>query len=101
MKNDAQDLHPRGREGPMLQGLSAPAYLLTAEEIILQLATDPENGLSEEEAKLRLTKYGLNELEAGDQVGVTTILMKQIFNAMVLVNFPFLFSFLKVIVLIK
>lgn len=99
-----QDLRPRGREGPMLQELSASAYLLTAEEVILQLATDPENGLSEEEAKFRLTKYGFNQLEAGGHVSVTRILMKQVFNAMVLVNFPFfffLFPSLKVIVLIK
>lgn len=96
MQNDAQDLHPRGREGPMLQELSAPAYLLTTEEIILQLATDPDNGLSEEEAKFRLTKYGLNELETSGHVSATRILMKQVFNAMVLVKKipPFLFPFL-------
>lgn len=97
MQNDAKDLHPRGCEGPMLR-LLAPAYLLAAEEVALQLATDPENGLSEDEAKSRLTKYGLNELEAGDRVSATKILMKQVFNAMALVNLP---PLLKEITLIK
>jgi Na+-exporting ATPase len=86
MQNDAQDLHSRSREGPVLQELSAPAYLLTAEVVIQQLATNPENGLSEEEAQFRITKYGFNELDAGDSVSVTRILMKQIFNAMALVS---------------
>lgn len=92
MQNDAQDLYSRGRERPLLQELSAPAYLLTPEEIVQQLATDTEDGLSEEEAKSRLTKYGLNELEAGDSVSVARILVGQIFNAMVLVNLPCMFS---------
>lgn len=85
MQNDAQDFHPRSREGPMLQQLSRPAYLLATGEIVQQLETDPENGLSDEEAQSRITKYGLNELEAGGGVSATRILMKQIFNAMVLV----------------
>lgn len=86
MRNDSQDFHPRGREGSMLLELSTPAYLLTVGEIVLQLATNPENGLSEDEAKSRLTTYGLNELKSGVRVSATGILMKQIFNAMVLVN---------------
>lgn len=86
MRNVPQDLYPRGREGSVLLELSAPAYLLTTREIILQLATNPEDGLSEVEAKSRLTRYGLNELESGVGVSATGILMKQIFNAMVLVN---------------
>lgn len=86
MQNDAQDLYPRSREGPMLQGLSSPAHFLAAEEVAQQLATSPENGLSEEEAQSRITKYGLNELKAGDGVSAVRILMKQIFNAMVLVG---------------
>lgn len=93
MQNDAQDLYPRGREGPMLLELSAPAYLLTAGEIVLQLATDPENGLSEEEAKSRLTTYGPNELEVGGGTSVIRIIMKQIFNAMGLVSLRSFFFF--------
>lgn len=65
--------------------LSSPAYLLTAEEIVQQLATDTDNGLSEEEAQRRITKYGLNELEVGGGVSAFKILMGQIFNAMVLI----------------
>lgn len=89
MQNVPQDLYPRGREGSMLLELSAPAYLLTVGEIFLQLGTNPENGLSEDEAKSRLTRFGLNELKVGVGVSVTGILMKQIFNAMVLVNLPY------------
>jgi Na+-exporting ATPase len=96
MQDDAKNIHPRSREGPMFQQqqqsspehlvLSSPAYLLTAEEIVQQLATDTDNGLSEEEAQRRITKYGLNELEAGGGVSAFKILMGQIFNAMVLVT---------------
>lgn len=99
MQDDAKNIHPRSREGPVFQrqyspehlSLSSPAYLLTAEEIVQQLATDTDNGLSEEEAQRRITKYGLNELEAGDGVSAFKILMGQIFNAMVLVTLIYIF----------
>lgn len=94
MQDDAKNIHPRSREGPMFQQqqtspehlvLTSPAYLLTSEEIVQQLATDTDNGLSQEEAQCRITKYGLNELEIGGGISAFKILMGQIFNAMVLV----------------
>lgn len=66
--------------------LKAEPYLLTADEVASQLATDPDNGLSEQEAQSRLAKFGLNELQGGGGVSAGRILMKQIFNAMVLVS---------------
>lgn len=65
--------------------LSRLPYLLTADEVARELNTDPDSGLSEEEAKSRLTKAGLNELEGGGGVSAGRILAKQIFNAMVLI----------------
>lgn len=85
MNNGVEDLHPRGREGPVPLELSRLPYLLTADEVARELNTDPDCGLTEEEAKSRLTKYGLNELEGGGGVSAGRILMKQIFNAMVLI----------------
>lgn len=85
MQNGVEDLHPRSREGPVPLELSNPPHLLSADEVAQQLQTDPDNGLSDEEAKSRLTKFGLNELLGGGGVSATRILMKQIFNAMVLV----------------
>lgn len=67
-------------------GLSQAAYLLTAEEVVRELTTDPDNGLSVQEANNRLQQFGLNELDAGGGVSVLRILMGQIFNAMVLVS---------------
>ncbi|KAL7266004.1 P-type ATPase [Rhizina undulata] len=86
MQNGGKDLHPRSGQGSVhhLQ-LSSNAYLLNYHDVITQLKTDPDNGLSEEEAKSRLAQFGPNELAGGGGVSATRILMKQIFNAMVLV----------------
>lgn len=65
--------------------LSNPPHLLPAHEVAQQLQTDPDNGLSDEEAKSRLTQFGLNELLGGGGVNPGQILMRQVFNAMVLV----------------
>ncbi|KAF8429556.1 sodium transport ATPase [Tirmania nivea] len=85
MQNGVEDIHPRSREGSMPLELSNPPHLLPADEVARQLQTDPDNGLSDEEAKSRLTKFGLNELLGGGGVSASQILMRQIFNAMVLV----------------
>ncbi|KAF8456034.1 hypothetical protein BDZ91DRAFT_701772 [Kalaharituber pfeilii] len=85
MQNGVEDLHPRGREGSMPLELSQLPHLLTADEVAQQLQTDPDNGLSDDEARTRLTKFGLNELAGGGGVSILRILMRQIFNAMVLV----------------
>lgn len=66
--------------------LSRPAYLLTVEEAVQQLRAQPDDGLSEAEAKVRLQQAGPNELDTGGGVNVTQILVKQIFNAMIMVG---------------
>lgn len=86
MQNGVQDLHPRSCEGSVPLELTYAPYLLTGDEVANQLQTDPDNGLSVEEAKSRLTEFGLNELIGGGGVSATRIMMKQIFNAMVLVS---------------
>ncbi|KAI5776350.1 putative sodium P-type ATPase [Geopyxis carbonaria] len=98
MQKDGSHLHPGSSQGPVPQhqhdagggggdgtSLSAPAYLLTAEDVVRQLKTDPDAGLKEQDAKERLQKVGLNELEGGGGVSVARIFAGQIFNAMVLV----------------
>lgn len=101
MQNDASHLHPRSREGPVpeqgrkdgaapagaaWQSLSSDAYLLDADQVVRELKTDPDSGLSEDVAKTRLAEAGLNELQGGGGVSVVRILMGQIFNAMVMVS---------------
>lgn len=86
MQNGGEDIHSRGREGPVPLELSNPPHLLSANEVTQQLHTDPENGLSDEEAKSRLTLAGPNELLGGGGVSIGRILMGQIFNAMALVS---------------
>lgn len=46
----------------------APAYRQPAEEAIAALGSDAEHGLTVEEARRRLTRYGPNELEAEQPV---------------------------------
>lgn len=99
MQDGGSHLHPRSGQGPLPnsdQGaaqstpfaLSKDAYLLTTEEVIRELNTDPDHGLTEAEAKERLAKAGPNELAGGGGVSIARILAGQIFNAMVLVSAP-------------
>jgi len=86
MQNGVEDIHPRSRQGSVPLVLSNPPHLLPADEVAQLLQTDTDNGLSDEEAKSRLTKFGLNELLGGGGVNAGQILMRQVFNAMVLVR---------------
>ena len=52
-------------------------YQLTREEVIEELQTDPAVGLSEEEARRRLEKYGPNELKEGEGINPWKILLSQ------------------------
>ena len=90
MQNGVEDLHPRSGQGPVPLELSNSPHLLSADEVAQQLQTDPDNGLSDEEAQSRLTKFGLNELLGGDGVSIGRILAGQIFNAMTLVSIQLL-----------
>ena len=57
----------------------------TVDQVVEQLNTSLEHGLSRTEAEDRLQTYGRNELEGGGGVNPVRILIKQIANAMVLV----------------
>ncbi|EQL34682.1 Na+-exporting ATPase, variant [Blastomyces dermatitidis ATCC 26199] len=65
--------------------LSLPAHSLSYDTVIRELGTDPEDGLSIEEAKRRLETYGPNQLEGGEGVSIVKILVSQVANAMMLV----------------
>ena len=67
--------------------LSQPAHSLPFDVVLNQLASDPEEGLSAEEAKGRLGKYGQNVLEGDEGVSIVKIIIRQIANAMMLVSY--------------
>jgi len=106
MQNGGKDLHPRSGQRPVHPGsdtqLPVPAHLLSADEVIRGLNVDPDNGLTEEEARVRVQIAGPNELAGGGGVSPLRILAGQVFNAMVLVSsgFPEIGIDIKVRVLI-
>lgn len=59
------------------------AYLISFEELSERLATNREQGLSEEEAKDRLDKFGRNKLKEHNKRGVWQILLSQILNPVI------------------
>ncbi|EEH50593.1 potassium/sodium efflux P-type ATPase, fungal-type [Paracoccidioides brasiliensis Pb18] len=80
----------RGAEAASTAGdekslLSLPAHCLPYDDVIRELRTDPEDGLTAEEAKRRLQIYGPNVLEGGERVSIGKILIRQLANAMMLV----------------
>jgi P-type Na+/K+ transporter len=75
-----------------LNKLSQPAHALTTHEILEQLNTIAEDGLTEADAKERQTEYGLNKFQDGDGVNWLSILLCQVANAMTMVRAPTLLS---------
>lgn len=98
MQDDGKDLHPRSSQGPLHQQihrpagpgavpqLSKPAHLLSVDDVLRELATSPDDGLTADDAQARLAAAGPNELEGGGGISPLRILAGQIFNAMVLVG---------------
>jgi len=66
--------------------LSRPAHSLSASDITKELDADTSKGLAQAEATERLAKYGRNELEKVGGVHPFKILVRQIANAMTMVN---------------
>lgn len=66
--------------------LSKPAHALSIEAIIDEVSADDKDGLSTEDAKQRLEKYGPNELGSTDGVQPLKILARQVANAMTLAS---------------
>jgi P-type Ca2+ transporter type 2C len=61
------------------------AYHLDASEVVHRLGSDPLRGLSVDEAKRRLSKYGPNELEAAHAITPWGILFDQLKNILILI----------------
>lgn len=76
---------PGSTDGAAHPYLSQPPHSLTHEEIIAELGTNSENGLTTAEVKERLAKYGENMLEGDEGVSIAKIFIRQIANAMMLV----------------
>lgn len=70
------------------QILSQPAHSLSYDEILKELASHPDEGLTNAEAKKRHEQYGDNLLEGGEGVSMAKIVIRQIANAMMLVSNP-------------
>lgn len=79
-------------DAAQLQPLSQPAYCLSYQDVLKELSTDAEEGLSSGEAQRRLDQHGHNELEGGESVSFAKIIIRQIANAMMLVRIPRLYS---------
>lgn len=66
--------------------LSQPAHSLTFDNVISELGTNSDDGLSSAEVKRRIEKYGENVLEGDEGVSFAKIVIRQIANAMMLVS---------------
>lgn len=68
------------------QLLSQPAHSLSFEDVIRELGSNSDDGLTTSEVKARLQKYGENMLEGEEGVSLAKIVIRQIANAMMLVS---------------
>src|ERR671911_2917138 len=60
------------------------AYRMTAEEVVAELGSDPQRGLSGQDASARLRQYGPNELEAEKPVPAWRRFLAQFRNTLVI-----------------
>ncbi|KAJ5757330.1 uncharacterized protein N7511_006024 [Penicillium nucicola] len=81
----SQDRAEKGQGDQTQQPLSQPAHSLTYTDVISELGTNSDDGLTSGEVKLRLEKYGENMLEGDEGVSLAKIVIRQIANAMMLV----------------
>jgi len=72
----------------MAAEVSKHPFLLSVEEVEKELGTSIDNGLVPNQIPQLQQKYGANELDVGNTVAWYTILMRQLFNAMIMVRFP-------------
>lgn len=84
-KEGSKDIINDHVSGQSNKPLSKPAHSLQWKEVVQELHTDVDDGLTTDEAKKRLEEYGRNELGDGDGVNPGKILIRQIANAMTLV----------------
>ncbi len=60
-------------------------WKLTTTDCLAKLSTDATVGLSEQEAKRRLTEYGPNELQAAHRVSPWTLFLQQFKNVLIVI----------------
>lgn len=60
-------------------------YTKTNEEVLRELSVDPAVGLTEEEARLRLEKYGLNKLKGKPKKSVFSLFLAQLKDMLIYV----------------
>jgi magnesium-transporting ATPase (P-type) len=77
---------PTALSGSGNKPLSRPAHALTYHEVINEIQSNDNAGLSQAEAKQRLQVYGSNDLGEGAGVQPAKILLRQVANAMTLVT---------------
>lgn len=82
----SQDRAEKSQSDQTQQPLSQPAHCLTYTDVISELGTNSDDGLTSGEVKLRLEKYGENMLEGDEGVSLAKIVIRQIANAMMLVS---------------
>lgn len=66
--------------------LSQPAHSLAFDNVIQELGTNTDDGLTSAEVKQRIETYGMNILEADEGISFSKILIRQVANAMMLVS---------------
>jgi P-type Na+/K+ transporter len=71
--------------GQATEKLSALPHALSVDQFMSEVCTHPELGLTAADAEMRLQKFGPNEIDQGEGVSATKILVRQIANAMILV----------------
>jgi Na+-exporting ATPase len=84
---DVEKAQSKGSNSPVdaTSYLSQPAHSLPFDNVIQELGTNPEDGLTSGEARLRIEKYGENILQGDKGVSFAKIVIRQIANAMMLV----------------
>lgn len=66
--------------------LSQPAHSLAFDNVIQELGTNTDDGLTSAEVKQRIEAYGMNILEVDKGISFSKIVVRQVANAMMLVS---------------
>lgn len=82
-QNDNSPAHISGQAN---EPLSLPPHALSHDDFVSEIQGKRIDGLTADEAKSRLEKYGPNELDDGPGVQPLKILVRQVANAMILVK---------------
>lgn len=87
-KKNKEDAGGERSSGQSNTPISAPPHALSHEQVCEELSANTQDGLSVDEARKRLEEYGRNELDDGPGVQPAKILVRQVANAMMLVELP-------------